>query len=71
MNYKSGDTLICIDNNGGNFPLTIGKKYVVQDYQQKERGVLVTNDNGAAGTFYYAERFRTCGNDLPEDLFTL
>jgi len=71
MNYKSGDTLICKDNNNGNFHLTIGKRYVVEDYQQNERGVLVTNDLGHSGTFYYANRFRVCGEELPEELFEL
>ena len=71
MTYESGDTLICIDNNKGNMDLTIGKRYVVEKYNQREKGVLVTTDSGNTGTFYYAHRFRTCSDDLPEELFEL
>jgi hypothetical protein len=70
--YKDGDKLICIDNNNGHFPLTIGKEYTVSTYNQMERGVLVTNDKGVPDTFYYADRFKPVfKNELPEDLFEI
>ena len=70
MKYESGDTLICRDNNNGQFSLTVGKKYVVEKFNQKENGVLVTDDAGKTGTFYYAFRFKR-PEVLPEELFTI
>ena len=71
MKYESGDTLVCKDNSNGGFDLTIGKKYVVEKYNQYEDGVLVTTDKGRTETFFYAWRFRLCGEELPEELFTI
>lgn len=56
--FKRNDDVICINNNNGKFPITIGKSYKVLYFKKHENMIVITCDDKSQQQ-YLTERFTT------------
>ena len=56
---RLGDIMVCINNENGFFPLTIGKQYIILDWTHKSGGSIEVNDDRCLAMSYNTSRFKT------------